>query len=148
MASTSSSLSTPATVADNSKEVAAFAVTFAAGAAGAAQTMTPAAPMDAVDIVNNSSNYIRATLVLSAGITSAIPAAQRVRLVAPNSAHTVDLAAHAGDAAAGKIAPIAGVSVAPVVAPAAGAPVEVSTLALTSAAQTQAGTVIVNFLDN
>lgn len=135
-------------VADNAKAVASNVAYFAPGIAGAAQTITPAGGAESASVVNKGNDFIRVLVNFTAGITATpATAAQRVFVVAPGDAHTVDFADHAGDNAAGAIVPIASITIAPVQMPtgAANSVTESSALALTAAAATLGGSVIVNF---
>lgn len=132
-------------IADNTKSQSSLVATFAPGVVGTTLTATPASPQESVSVVNKGGDTVRVAVNFNTGIVASPAAALRVFLVAPGDSHVVDYADHDGDNSASAVLPILSVTVTPVALPTAAGVVEASTLPVTTAAQQQGGTVILNF---
>lgn len=87
---TSGSFTPSAATADLAKEVGSNVAVIPAGG-NVAQTVNPAVPMQGFVAYNMSSQYVRGTIALSAGITAVGAAATRVFVLPPNSSYALDL---------------------------------------------------------
>lgn len=128
---------------DLSKEVESFIVAVAAGA-GAAQIVNPTQPQQGFTAYNVSNNWMRGTIVFTAGVVAVGAAATRTFVIPPGGTASEDFADEGmTDSATGAIGAIDSISFIAVTPPASGTVVESS--ALVAAAVAVAGHVAVNF---
>lgn len=108
MAMTNGSFAAPITP-DLTKVVESYVVGIPAGA-GVAQIVNPTVPVQGLTAYNYTTNVLRGTITLSAGVTGTNAVALRTFLVPPGATYSVDFSDHDGDNAVGAIDAIDSVS--------------------------------------
>lgn len=126
---------------DLTKVVESFVVGIPAGA-GVAQIVNPSVAVQGLTAYNYTTNVLRGTITLSAGVTGTNVAALRTFLVPPGATYSVDFSDHDGDNAVGAIDAIDSVSF--IAVDAGSVTAESSTLVAAAAAA--AGLAYLNFV--
>lgn len=112
MAVTSSSLGIRRADNDVRRNQTGHIVYYATGSAGTGAAVTFAENVQGFTIANTSANWVRARVVFDASVTSAVPVADRVMLLPPESTHQVDYGQNnTDDASVGFVEPVTGVEI-------------------------------------